>query len=371
MGFRFSQALIRWSKRYGRQGLPWQSQRDPYAIWVSEIMLQQTQVSTVMERYPLFMRQFPTVKALATADLDAVMALWSGLGYYSRARNLHRCAQEIMAKYAGKFPNTAQELETLPGIGRSTAGAIAAFAFEEHAPILDANVKRVISRFFGITSDQQRNKTVQLLWEHATAILPKSKSQMPVYTQALMDFGATWCTPKGAKCQGQDQTCPMMSECKAYELGQVDRIPAKKKKKQSPTFTTHIFLIRHHDEVLLERRPPKAIWGGLYSLIETPWELIDQKLNRSKPIDITVLLHQTTLSKLLSKSDIGSIASVEEGHVIEHVFSHRRLRMQPWIIHLKRKWSCRSAALDWIWISQLKEYGLPQPIRVFLESSSR
>ncbi len=371
MGFRFSQALIRWSKHYGRQGLPWQGHQDPYAIWVSEIMLQQTQVSTVMQRYPQFMRQFPTVKALASADLDAIMALWSGLGYYPRARNLHRCSQEIMAKYAGQFPRTAKELEQLPGIGRSTAGAIAAFAFEERAPILDANVKRVISRFFGITDDQQNHKTVQLLWEHAIAILPKSKSQMPFYTQALMDFGATWCTPKGAKCQSQDQSCPMMSECKAYELGQVDRIPAKKKKKQSPSFRTHIFLIRYQDEILLERRPPKAIWGGLYSLIETSWQPIDQKFNRSRPIDITDLLNQTILSNQLLKSDIESIISIEESHAIEHIFSHRRLRMQPWIIHLKRKWPCRGSTLDWICISRLKEYGLPQPIRVFLESSSR
>jgi A/G-specific adenine glycosylase len=371
MGFRFSQALIRWSKQYGRQGLPWQGHQDPYAIWVSEIMLQQTQVGTVMERYPQFMRQFPTVKALATADLDAVMALWSGLGYYSRARNLHRCAQQIMAEYAGQFPRTVEELEKLPGIGRSTAGAIAAFAFEERAPILDANVKRVISRFFGITGDQQSHKTVQLLWEHATAILPKSKSQMPVYTQALMDFGATWCTPKGAKCQSQDQSCPMMTECKAYALSQVDRIPAKKKKKQSPVFATHIFLIRYQDEVLLERRPPKAIWGGLYSLIETPWQPIAQKLDHSKPIDVTNLLNQTVLANQLSKRDNGSIASIEESHAIEHIFSHRRLRMQPWIIHLKRKWPCSNATLDWISTSRLKEYGLPQPIRVFLESNSR
>jgi A/G-specific adenine glycosylase len=371
MELRFSQALIRWSKQYGRQGLPWQGHKDPYAIWVSEIMLQQTQVSTVMERYPLFMRQFPTVKALATADLDAVMALWSGLGYYSRARNLHRCAQEVMARYAGKFPNTAQELETLPGIGRSTAGAIAAFAFEERAPILDANVKRVISRFFGITSDQQSNKTVQLLWEQAGAILPKSKSQMPLYTQALMDFGATWCTPKTAKCLSQDRSCPMMSECKAFELGQVDRIPAKKKKKPSPIFTTHIFLIRHHDEVLLEKRPVKAIWGGLYSLIETPWEPLAEKIIHPKSIDVKDLLNQTCLANHLSKNDMDSIASMEESHAIEHVFSHRRLQMQPWVIHLKGKWPCAGASFNWVCTSRLMEYGLPQPIRTFLESNSR
>jgi A/G-specific adenine glycosylase len=371
MRFRFSEALIRWSKHYGRQGMPWQGNKDPYAIWISEIMLQQTQVSTVIERYSQFMRQFPTVKALATADLDSVMALWSGLGYYSRARNLHRCAQQIMAEHLGRFPNTAQELEKLPGIGRSTAGAIAAFAFEERAPILDANVKRVISRFFGITGDQQNHKTVQLLWECATAILPKSKSQMPLYTQALMDFGATWCTAKVAKCQSQDQSCPMLTECKAYELSQVDRIPAKRKKKPSPMFTNHIFLIRYQDKVLLERRPPKAIWGGLYSLIETPWQPIAQKIDHSKAIDVTDLLNQTALANQLAKKDLEVIASIKESHVIEHVFSHRRLRMQPWVIHLKRKWPCAGTSLNWVCTSQLMEYGLPQPIRTFLESNSR
>lgn len=371
MGFCFSQALIRWSKQHGRHGLPWQGQKDPYAIWVSEIMLQQTQVSTVMERYPQFMRQFPTVKALASADLDAVMALWSGLGYYSRARNLHRCAQQIMAEYAGQFPSSVQELVKLPGIGRSTAGAIAAFAFEERAPILDANVKRVISRFFGITSDPQSHKTTQLLWEHATAILPKSKSQMPVYTQALMDFGATWCASKAAKCQSQDQSCPMMSECKAYEIGHVEHIPAKKKKKESPAFTTHIFLIRYQDEILLERRPPKAIWGGLYSLIETPWQPAAKKLDHSKSIDVIDLLNQTEFVSQLSKKDLAAITSIEKRGAIEHIFSHRRLQIQPWVIDLKQKWLCTSYAIDWIRMSRLGEYGLPQPIRVFLESNSR
>ena len=371
MQFRFSNALLRWSKQYGRQGLPWQGQKDPYAIWVSEIMLQQTQVGTVMERYPQFMRQFPTVKALARAELDAVMALWSGLGYYSRARNLHRCAQQIVSEYGGQFPKTVEELEGLSGIGRSTAGAIAAFAFEERAPILDANVKRVISRFFGIRDDQQSHKTVQLLWDRATAILPRSKSQMPVYTQALMDFGATWCTPKAAKCQSQDQSCPLQTECKAYELGLVDRIPAKKKKKESPTFTTNIFLIRYQDEILLERRPPKAIWGGLYSLIETPWEPIDQKFDLSKSSQALGLLKQTELASQLSEKDLAAITSIQEGSSIEHIFSHRRLRMQPWIIHLKRKWSCIDAPLHWISANRLKEYGLPQPIRNFLESNSR
>jgi A/G-specific adenine glycosylase len=163
----------------------------------------------------------------------------------------------------------------------------------------------------------------------------------------------------------------MMSECKAYELGLVDRIPAKKKKKPSPVFTTHIFLIRHHDEVLLERRPVKAIWGGLYSLIETPWEPLAEKIIHPKSIDVKDLLNQTCLANHLSKNDIDSIASMEESHAIEHVFSHRRLQIQPWVIHLKRKWQCADASLNWVCTSRLMEYGLPQPIRSFLESNSR
>lgn len=371
MEFCFSQALIRWSKKHGRKGLPWQGQQDPYAIWVSEIMLQQTQVTTVMDRYPQFMDQFPKVQDLADADLDRVMALWSGLGYYSRARNLHRCAQVICTEYAGQFPRKADELERLPGIGRSTAGAIAAFAFEERSPILDANVKRVISRFFGVTEDQQSQKTITHLWDLAKSLLPTSRKQMPVYTQALMDFGATWCTPKKAKCQNPDTPCPMQAGCKAYRSSHVHLIPAKGRKKESPVFENHIFFIRHRDDVLLQKRPAKAIWGGLYSLIETPWQPVNEKTNPLKSSKTVDLLLQTSLKDHLSNKELKLISSIEEQAPIEHVFSHRRLRMQPWTIHLKRRWPLKANNLHWISISRLNEYGLPQPIRVFLESNSR
>lgn len=209
--------------------MPWQNKRDPYAIWVSEIMLQQTQVSTVSERYLLFMKRFPTLSSLANAPIDDVMALWSGLGYYSRARNLHRCAQKIMSEHSGKFPRDLDALESLPGIGRSTAGAIAAFAYDVHAPILDANVKRVLSRFHGIEGDLQDRETIKQLWVRAQAQLPKASTKMPIYTQALMDFGATWCTPKQARCISDEARCPMMNNCLAYQTNRVDKIPAKKK----------------------------------------------------------------------------------------------------------------------------------------------
>ena len=217
MAFNFANQLIAWYAEHGRTGMPWQNTRDPYAIWVSEIMLQQTQVSTVTERYQLFLKRFPTLKSLAKAPIDDVMALWSGLGYYSRARNLHRCAQIIMAEHGGDFPQTREALESLPGIGRSTAGAIAAFAYEERSPILDANVKRVLSRFYGIEGDLQDQKTIKELWLKAEAQLPRVAAKMPTYTQALMDFGATWCTPKHAKCLEVQAQCPMTRHCTAYQ----------------------------------------------------------------------------------------------------------------------------------------------------------
>ena len=186
----FAAALLRWHQQDGRSGLPWQNLHDPYAIWISEIMLQQTQVSTVLERYPRLMQRFPTVQALAAAPLDDVLAEWSGLGYYSRARNLHACAKQIVRDYGGHFPQELTQLESLAGIGRSTAGAIAAFAFNLRTPILDANVKRVLARLFGIKGPVQSKAVSDQLWQLAQTLLPQEAKLMPRYTQALMDFGA-------------------------------------------------------------------------------------------------------------------------------------------------------------------------------------
>lgn len=368
----FAATIIRWHAKHGRTGLPWQNQRDPYAIWVSEIMLQQTQVSTVKVRYQLFMKRFPTVKSLANAQIDDVMALWSGLGYYSRARNLHRCAQTIMTEFSGEFPRNVDQLESLPGIGRSTAGAIAAFAYQAHTPILDANVKRVLSRFFGIAGDLQNQQTTQQLWLRAEELLPKSAEKMPIYTQALMDFGATWCTPKHAKCMAElSPQCPMMKSCLAYQTNRVHEIPAKKKKSVSTSFQTQMFLVECGQFILLERRPPKAIWGGLYSLLELPWEQ-----QGAAPVKITLdtaskLIKQTALGGQQISINAGQIISVEACKAIDHIFSHRRLKIYPYVVQLNKKWPLRSGNLIWVKKSDLSQIGLPQPIRLFLESSSR
>lgn len=209
----FSKKLISWHDRSGRSGLPWQGNRDPYAVWVSEIMLQQTQVATVLERYPRFMKRFPTVKKLAAAHIDEVLAEWAGLGYYSRARNLHACAQQVMNNFAGQFPSDPKLLEQLKGIGRSTAGAIAAFAFHERAPILDANVKRILARLFAVEGALQDKAVNDRLWNLASDLLPGKAKDMPVYTQALMDFGATWCTARKPVCLSGEKKCPFEKEC--------------------------------------------------------------------------------------------------------------------------------------------------------------
>jgi A/G-specific adenine glycosylase len=334
-------------------------------------MLQQTQVRTVTERYKLFLKRFPTLKSLAKAPIDDVMALWSGLGYYTRARNLHRCAQIIMVEYGGEFPRTREVLESLPGIGRSTAGAIAVFAYEERSPILDANVKRVLSRIHGIEGDLQDQKTIKELWVTAEAQLPSVTAKMPTYTQALMDFGATWCTPKHAKCLEVNAQCPMTRHCTAYQTKRVNEIPVKKKKSASLSFQTSIFLIQYGEFILLERRAPKAIWGGLYSLIESPWEPQSKDITLMTVCNAQKLLSKTLLGDKALDIDYKQIISVQTSSVIQHVFSHRRLQMQPHLVSLNHKWHLNHPSLIWVKRTDLGKIGLPQPIRIFLESSSR
>jgi len=213
--------VIRWQKQHGRHGLPWQGTRDPYRVWLSEVMLQQTQVSTVLAYYPRFLLRFPTVQALAAAPLDAVLALWSGLGYYSRARNLHRGAQVVVAEHGGAFPRSSAGLQTLPGIGRSTAAAIAAFCFGERAAILDGNVKRVLTRALGFAGDLAVAAEEQRLWAAAEALLPAK--DVDIYTQGLMDLGATLCLARRPACE----RCPLAADCVARAQGDVERYPVK------------------------------------------------------------------------------------------------------------------------------------------------
>lgn len=224
----FASRLLDWQAEHGRSGLPWQNTQDPYRVWLSEIMLQQTQVSTVKAYYAKFLERCPTVAHLAAADHDEVMALWAGLGYYTRARNLHACAKAVVALHGGHFPSMAEQLQTLPGIGRSTAAAIASFCFGERVAILDGNVKRVLVRVFAFEHDIALAKNDKLLWQMATDLLPtKNLSvQMPRYTQAIMDLGATVCTPKQPDCVA----CPMQSFCQAKAQSRVHELPLKVKK---------------------------------------------------------------------------------------------------------------------------------------------
>jgi len=364
----FSKKLIAWHGVSGRSGLPWQNNRDPYAVWVSEIMLQQTQVATVLERYPRFMKRFPTVKKLAAADLDEVLAEWAGLGYYSRARNLHTCAQQVMQDFSGKFPNDPMLLEQLKGIGRSTAGAIAAFAFHEKAPILDANVKRILARLFAIEGAIQEKIVNDRLWDLATALLPSNSEDMPVYTQALMDFGATWCTSRKPVCITGEKKCPFVKDCQANLSDQVMALPQKVVKAKSPEFDCDMLLIRLDNAVLLQKRPSKAIWGGLWSLPESPWRP-RTTVNGRSPKALKGLL-EAALPDEKSSVMLQSLRDLRQGQQIKHIFTHRRLWMQIWEVQSLKSLELTSSNFKWVPLNQLGRYGLPQPIKLLLQGLS-
>jgi A/G-specific adenine glycosylase len=258
----FAERLIAWHRDFGRHDLPWQNTRDPYRIWLSEVMLQQTQVVTVIPYYERFLAAFPTLAALAEAPLERVLQLWSGLGYYSRARNLHRCAREVMSLHGGVFPRDPEAVAALPGVGRSTAAAICAFAHGTRAAILDGNVKRVLARWRGIDGFPGERSVEQQLWEEAEALLPASGVE--VYTQALMDLGASVCVRRQPVCLA----CPVSGDCVASRSLRVDELPTPRPRKVLPERSTTVLLVRHADTVLLERRPPSGVWGGLWSLPE-------------------------------------------------------------------------------------------------------
>ena len=379
----FSKQLLQWHAKHGRHGLPWQGIRDPYAVWVSEIMLQQTQVATVLERYPKMLQRFPSVQHLAQAKLDDVLAEWSGLGYYTRARNLHACARQVVSEHQGQFPSDPIALEGLSGIGRSTAGAIAAFAFLQRTPILDANVKRVLARLFGITAAVSEKAVGDRLWKIAEELLPTSPQKMPAYTQALMDFGATWCTAKQPVCMTQKASCPFERTCQARALDQVLAIPKKAPKKKSPQFQCAVAILTNGNTVLLQKRPTNAIWGGLWSLPESPWqpqvEGVDQSQLPADGWDAKQLLNAVLEKRVAGKTLALDAQEVTLGARIKHVFSHRILQIQPYemVLNAKAKkeldlaLSDCAAQLIWAPLDKLEEYGLAQPIRLLLENWSR
>jgi A/G-specific adenine glycosylase len=260
----FAGKLIRWQARHGRHDLPWQRTRDPYRVWLSEVMLQQTQVATVIPYYERFLARFPDVKSLAGVPLDEVLALWSGLGYYSRARNLHAAAQVVAESYGSRFPRTREALAALPGVGRSTAAAIAVFAFGGREAILDGNVKRVLARHFAVRGYPGEKRIENRLWKIAEAQLPAKNIER--YTQALMDLGASVCTRRQPACA----SCPLRMSCEAHARGKAEGYPAPRPRRALPRRETTMLLLLREGEVLLEKRPPTGVWGGLWCLPEIP-----------------------------------------------------------------------------------------------------
>jgi A/G-specific adenine glycosylase len=258
----FAAQLVRWQRTHGRHGLPWQGTREPYRVWLSEVMLQQTQVAVALPYYVRFVERFPDVQAIAAAPLDDVLALWSGLGYYSRARNLHRCAQVVVAEHGGRFPASSAALVALPGIGRSTAAAIAAFCFGERAAILDGNVKRVLARAFGFAGDVGRPAEIERLWSLAESLLPAR--DVDTYTQALMDLGATVCMLRKPACE----RCPVAARCIARLEGDPQRYPVKTRRTRRGQRENALLWLRQADRHLLVQRPPAGVWAHLWSLPE-------------------------------------------------------------------------------------------------------
>jgi A/G-specific adenine glycosylase len=343
----FAPRLIEWHASHGRHDLPWQNTRDPYRIWVSEIMLQQTQVGTVIPYYLRFMTSFPTVKALADADDADVLAHWSGLGYYARARNLHRAAQIVRDEHGGQFPRGVDAIQALPGIGRSTAAAIAAFAFDERRAILDGNVKRVLARYFGIEGFPGEKAIENRMWELAEAILPAAKD-VPVYIQAQMDLGATLCTRSRPGCA----SCPLASQCVALRDNLVALLPGKKPKKAIPTRATAMLILVSGKEVLLERRPPAGIWGGLWCFPEISTD------DDAPQIAVRRFAAGGVLVAGLS--------------VIEHSFTHFNLTIHPRVIEVSRKESrAAEPGAMWMNVEDALQAAIPKPVKTILQALDR
>ncbi len=322
----FADRLIAWHAHSGRHDLPWQNTTDPYRIWLSEIMLQQTQVSTVIPYYARFLARCPTLASLAEAPADDVMALWAGLGYYARARNLHACAKQVMAEFGGEFPQTPEQIATLPGIGRSTAAAIAAFAFGQRAAILDGNVKRVLCRVFGIEGFPGSVPVERKLWDLAEDLLPKKEIQ--TYIQAQMDLGATVCVRGTPRCEH----CPMAEICVANKTGRTADLPEARPRKKPPVRSTQMAVVTDGERVLLVQRPPKGIWGGLLSLPEFESGMAPDDWWQAFTGDVAVtvsalpLLRHTFTHYVLDISpvrfevgDLGVVGELESGRVVSLV----------------------------------------------------
>src|SRR5688572_22945306 len=335
----FQQKILAWFDQFGRKNLPWQQKKTPYRVWLSEIMLQQTQVATVIPYFERFIERFPDVFALAKASEETVLHLWTGLGYYNRARNLHKTAQIVAVTYQGQFPKTSHELEALPGIGRSTAGAILALAFHQSAPILDGNVKRVLSRFKGLQS-------LEALWESATHYTPTQR--VADYTQAMMDIGATLCTRSNPRCL----ECPLQKNCVAFLSNNIQGLTLKNTRKPLPLKKTTWLILEKNKKILLEKNSPKGVWASLWG-----FPIFSGKISLSE-VEEFCLKHFNC-----------EIHQIKKGEIFRHTFTHFHLDILPIFMQTKKSPTSRELPDRRLWYS-LKNpptIGLPAPVKRILE----
>lgn len=340
----FFHRVVDWQSQHGRHDLPWQNTRDPYRVWLSEIMLQQTQVSTVLAYYPRFVQRFPDVASLAGATLDEVFGLWSGLGYYSRARHLHACAQAVVRVHGGAFPPRAQQLQGLPGIGPSTAAAIAAFCFGERVSILDGNVQRVLSRLLAFDADLAQAAQRRRLWSLAQELLPAQPSaqEMVAYTQGLMDLGAALCTTRAPRCAD----CPAAALCRARHEPNPQRYPVKTRQLRRSSQSLWLLLARREDAaVWLHRRPATGIWAGLHA--------------------VPVFDSLAALTAVIPVAEQGSLT---QQAMLVHVLTHKDLHLHPVVFKSRTAPDCAGA---WFAATQWADLGLPAPMRRLLEQGSQ
>ena len=344
----FSRTLLDWFDTHGRKNLPWQHNKTPYRVWISEIMLQQTQVTTVIPYFQKFMERFPQVTDLASAHEDEVLHYWSGLGYYSRARNLHKTAKQIVNKYDGEFPRSVALLIELPGIGRSTAGAIASISMGIRAPIMDGNVKRVLTRYFAIDGWPGQARVANELWDIADQLTPQNR--VGDYTQVMMDLGATVCKRSKPTCN----TCPLHDNCLAYKTGQVTAFPQSKPKQSKPVKSTAMLMVVNQlGEVLLEKRPPAGIWGGLWGFPELSEQQIIEQAHKKTGLILT---------------------DYDCWQPFRHTFSHYHLDITPIMTFVEYTHGGAindSDSYCWFSLNQPPELGLAAPVKKLLHKIER
>jgi A/G-specific adenine glycosylase len=338
----FATRLLRWFDEHGRKDLPWQHDTTPYRVWVSEIMLQQTQVQTVIPYYNKFMERFPDIAALACSDQDEVLSHWSGLGYYARGRNLHKAAQIICAEHGGEFPDDFDAVTALPGIGRSTAGAILSLALGQRHAILDGNVKRVLARHDAVEGWPGNSKVADILWASASQNTPSSRTAE--YTQAIMDLGATLCTRSKPKCTA----CPVSSDCEALRLDDIATYPGRKPKVIKPLRTTTMILASTGAEVFLERRPEAGIWGGLWSLPE---------------------LGEKSLAEWCDAEFGGAAIESRPWETLRHSFSHYDLDIRPIVVRIDSHAGkvADASSKTWHKLDDAPPGGLASPVKKLID----